>query len=412
MGLLGLSGVIFMPILLRRVDAEIMATVLVAQVFVYYLLLVVQFGFNWSSPAAFARAGSHFEAASVWYTSIRIKAILLIIPAFLLSVFGYLHVGHGAIYLFGFAMLLSATAVNSNWLLQARSDFVSGVVFTLGGVLASTFLIYCLAHDVFLLNSFLNGLGVVLVLILPASFLGFGSWFLSKRIFQKDASKFSNIAWYRSDNLLLWTNTPLVITQLLQLVSATLGTVVVSGLSDVVTTNAYAAMERLFNLSASVVVALYMASYPRLAAQFYDNRTAYWNQVCRLLKIGGTLALTMFVLFALFGETLLTIYVSEPLAVKVTPVMLTFTLWFGLYLSQHVLTGYFVFAQRNGMALWANALILFVTAVVGYSMARHEPVLWVYGMLAGQVVATIWLIRLYRQDACNSASHRNDAKLV
>lgn len=56
MGLLYLSGIIFVPVLLRTADAQLMATVLVAQVYVYYLVLLVQFGFSWSGPAALARA--------------------------------------------------------------------------------------------------------------------------------------------------------------------------------------------------------------------------------------------------------------------------------------------------------------------------------------------------------------------
>ena len=68
-----------------------------------------------------------------------------------------------------------------------------------------------------------------------------------------------------------------------------------------------------------------------------------------------------------------------------------------------MLTGYFIFAQRNGLALGVNALILLVTVCVGYPMAQHDPVLWVYGMLAGQIVAVIWLVRLYHRDKHNAA---------
>ena len=404
MGLLGLSGVIFMPLLLRSVEPEIMATVLVAQVFVYYLSLFVQFGFNWSSPAAFARARSQSEVAHIWRTSIRIKTTLLVGLAFLLGVVGYRYFELGAIYLMGFALLLGATAVNSNWLLQARSDFSSGVAFALVGVLASSFAIYFLTYEVLSLGSLVSGFAVVLALIFPASFLGLGSWWLSNRVYVNEQPKNLNVAWRQTDTLLLWENTPIVVTQLLQLVSATLGTVVVNGLADVVTTNAYASMERLFNLIASVIVALYMAAYPRLASLFYEKRAVYWTQVGGLLKLGASLGLGAFVLFVLFGQTLLTMYVSEPLAVKVTPVILIFTLWLSLYLSQHVLTGYFVFAQRNSMVFVVNATILFVTVVIGYLMARYEPVCWVYGMLAGQVVAVAWLIRLYHQDRRNSVA--------
>jgi O-antigen/teichoic acid export membrane protein len=182
------------------------------------------------------------------------------------------------------------------------------------------------------------------------------------------------------------------------LVSATLGTVVVSGLSDVVTTNAYAAMERLFNLAASVIVALYMAAYPRLAASFYESRRRYWVQVWQYLRLGGLLGLAVMGVFFLFGEVLLRLYISAPLAAKVMPVMWAFAAWLGLYLTQHVLSGYFVFAQRNGLVLAVNAAVLLVTACVGYPLATLDPVLWVFGMLAGQALAVVWLWCLYHRD--------------
>jgi len=412
MGLLGFSGVIFMPLLLRCVDPQIMATVLVAQVVVYYFSLLIQFGFNWSAPAAFARAGNQSEVAHIWHTSIRIKIILLIGLVSLLGVIGYFYFQSIAIYLIGFALLLSATAVNSNWLLQARSDFSSGVAFALFGVAASFFTIYFITYKVFSLDPLVSGLAVVLILIFPTSFLGLGSWWLCNRLYANDELKESNAAWHQMDALQLWENAPIVVTQLLQLVSATLGTVVVNELSDALTTNAYASMERLFNLIASVIVALYMAAYPRLASLFYEKRVDYWTQVGGLLKLGVSFGIGASVLFVFFGQTLLTMYVSQPLAVKVTPVMLIFTLWLSLYLSQHVLTGYFVFAQRNGMVFIVNLVILIITVAIGYPMARYEPVFWVYGMLAGQVVAVMWLIRLYHDDRRNSVATQNLREIV
>lgn len=401
MGLLGLSGVIFLPILLRQVDAQVMANVLVAQVYVYYLLLVVQFGFNWSSPAALARATNAHEASEVWRTSIRIKVALLICPVLLMLTMSVGWLGAGSVYLFGFGLLLVATAINSNWLLQARLDFSSGVLFAFLGVLASTGFIFLLIQEVVASSELLSGFCVIFILVAPASFLGIGSWWSSRRSCDQVEPQ-ERAAWtWHADAALLWDNMPLVVTQLLQLISATLGTVVVGGLADVHTTNAYASMERLFNLSASVVVALYMASYPQLASLYYDHRARYWAQVGRLLTVSAAVGLACFVLFWVAGSSLLGLYISEPLAVKVTPVMWVFAVWLGLYLSQHVLTGYFVFAQRNGMVLIVNALVLLVTVGVGYPLAQKSPVLWAYGMLAGQAVAVVWLLRQYDQDKNN-----------
>jgi hypothetical protein len=50
------------------------------------------------------------------------------------------------------------------------------------------------------------------------------------------------------------------------------------------------------------------------------------------------------------------------------------------------------------MVLWANACVLLATVVVGYACALSTPVAWVYGMVAGQVLALVWLLRMCRQD--------------
>jgi hypothetical protein len=50
------------------------------------------------------------------------------------------------------------------------------------------------------------------------------------------------------------------------------------------------------------------------------------------------------------------------------------------------------------MVLWANGCVLVVTLLVGYAFALNTPVAWVYGMLAGQLLALLWLLLLYRKD--------------
>jgi hypothetical protein len=73
-------------------------------------------------------------------------------------------------------------------------------------------------------------------------------------------------------------------------------------------------------------------------------------------------------------------------------------LWLGLCISQHVLTSYLVLAERTHMVLWVNMCVLIVTVLVGYVCALRTPVTWVYGMVAGQMLALVWLQYLCRQD--------------
>jgi O-antigen/teichoic acid export membrane protein len=395
MGLLGLSGIIFMPVLLRWADPQLMATVLVAQVYVYYLVVLVQYGFALSGPAAVARAVDAANVAEVWRSSVRGKLLLLAGPVAVVFGVGYVCVAWGQWYVWVFAALLAAYALNSNWWLQAQQRFASAVGFAALGVMASAGVVYVLVGGY--AGSAANGQGawLVLALVLPQVCVGLGTWWVA-RVDANHVAKLStisaaNISWLRTD-------APLVASQLMLLASTTLGTVVVGGLADISTTAAYAATEKLFNLAATVLVGLYMALYPRLAGLFYSNRDLYWRTAQRLLLVcvGGGLVLAA--VLALVGPVLLGWYLPAHMVVLVAPVLWPLGLWLGLCISQHVLTSHLVLAERKHMVLWANACVLLATVVVGYTCALSTPVAWVYGMVAGQVLALVWLLRMCRQD--------------
>jgi multidrug transporter EmrE-like cation transporter len=133
--------------------------------------------------------------------------------------------------------------------------------------------------------------------------------------------------------------------------------------------------------------------YPRFAAWFYKDRAAYWkrtNYLLRTCAIGGVCIALM---FYWVGDVLLNFYLPPHLAAQVLSIMVPFALWLGLCIGQHVLTGYLVFAERNDLVLWLNAGVLFVTLLVGYFCARLSPVTWVYGMLVGQILVMLLLIK-------------------
>lgn len=398
MGLLGLSGVVFIPTLIRVVDAQVVSTVLVAQVYVCYLVLVMQFGFPWSGPAALAQNPG--GAAGLWKSSIRCKR-LLSVPVALLFVLGYFSLVQAPTYLWVFVVLLVGYALNSNWFLQARGDFKSGVRFALMGVVGSAVVLglVLLLADASTALPGLLGLLVVLVLILPQTLLGVGSW-LRARVSCAEGSAETPVA---PDGMPpVWStlvqDAPIVVSQLMLVASTTLGTVVVGSLADAETSAAYAATEKLFNLGATVLVGLYMALYPQFARTYAADRREYWAQTLRFIGGMVLLGLVILVVLALLGKTLLGIYLSEPLAEKVLPVLLPFGFWLMLCLAQHVLAGYFVFAARQVRVLWVNGLVLAATALLGYGFALLSPVAWVYGMIAGQLVAVVWLLCCYRAD--------------
>ena len=386
MGLLGITGIVFIPALARMVAPSLLATVLVAQVYVYYLVLLVQFGFSWSGPAALARAAHAAGVAQVWRSSVKAKLLLLAGPVALLFGLGYASLAWGQWYLLWFALLLVAFALNSNWFLQAQRNFAAGVGFAGLGVAISV-LMLC-AHEV-------DGAWVVLILVMPQVCVGLGSWLVARQacagVAAVDADWQSSLGVLRKD-------APLVASQLLLLASTTLGTVVVGALTDADTTTAYAATEKLFNLGATVLVGLYMAVYPRFAAWFYSDRTVYWKKTKQLLLVALLAGVGLAALLNVVGPWLMAVYLPAHLVQKVVPVLLPFALWLGMCISQHVLTSYLVLAERNSRVLWVNACVLAVTVLVGYAFALNHPVAWVYGMVAGQVLALVLLLQLYRKD--------------
>ena len=127
------------------------------------------------------------------------------------------------------------------------------------------------------------------------------------------------------------------------------------------------------------------------------------QSIVMLLEIEKTLvegagAAGLAALLDVMGPWLMVVYLPAHLALKVEPVLLPFALWLGMCISHHVLTSYLVLAERNSRVLWVNACVLAVTVLVGYAFALNNPVNWVYGMVAGQVLALVLLLQLYRKD--------------
>jgi hypothetical protein len=193
-------------------------------------------------------------------------------------------------------------------------------------------------------------------------------------------------------------DSPLVLGQLLVLAATTLGTPAVASLANAEITTAYAATEKLFNLGATALVGLYMAYYPTLAKSFHSDIRQYWSQIRKLLKYLLLCGALLLLALRTIGQDLLSIYLSATLAAPIQPVLVAFGIWLILCLSQHVLTGYLVFAQRNLSVLLINSLVLIVTCISGYGFAELNPLFWVYGMIAGQSIPIMVLIYLYWLD--------------
>lgn len=52
-------------------------------------------------------------------------------------------------------------------------------------------------------------------------------------------------------------------------------------------------------------------------------------------------------------------------------------------------------------ALFLNLVVLGFVAALGWMCARYEPVYWIYGALAAQVISLGFIVELWRRDSLN-----------
>lgn len=396
LGLLGLPGVLFIPLLLRWVGTEVMANVLVMQVYVYYLTLLVQFGFNWSGPAALGRLSDQQARLTVLNNSIATKLLLFVLPATLVFILIMAKMwGQAGGYLGLFWVALLGFAFNSNWFLQSQGRFRTGVGLAGAGLgLAGIVLLALFAvRDQEL--SAAPYLAVV-ALILPQFCLGVGSWWSSNRetTITVDAPKKT----WGHVQALLASGWVLVLSQIFLQASTTLGTIVVHEIASTEVTAAYAATEKFFNLGATFLVAIYTAAYPKLAEQYHQNRPRYWRNLAWLGAGIFSLGILVAVFMGVFGGRLFEIYLGPQLSTLVSPILVTFGLWLSLAVFQHMASSHLVLKGRNSHALFLNLAVLCLVAALGWIFAGYQPVLWVYGALVAQVLPLALLMKFYWSD--------------
>lgn len=392
LGLLGLPSVFFIPLLLRWVDVDVVATLLVAQVYVYYLVMLQQFGFNLTGPARLGVAGDKSDH-DILGSTLRFKSLLLLVNTIAWGAIVYT-VFDGASALLAFLLLLLSYVLNSNWYLQSRHDFYTGALSAGLGVVGG------LAVLIVIWQSKRHGVelsGVlgwaVLAMIAPQVMVGVGSWWRGMRMAGCSAGVGS---WPVKD---IWRQGwPLMVSQLLLLATTTLGTVFVGHVADSDVTAAYAATEKIFNLAATVFVALYAVHYPQLAVRFSSNVASYWREMWRANVRIAALGIALLVVLAAAGEYFLGIYLGQDLARLVTTVLLPLGLWLTLVPFQNALQCHLAIAGKTSRSISVACLMLFVELVVGVSLMTIDPLYWVYGMVAAQVLPVLLLIKLYRSD--------------
>lgn len=390
LGLWGVPTLIFMPIFLRSADHEIMAAVLVAQVYVNYLAMFVQFGFPWTGPAAIIKAQTYNESFGFWRKTIWLK---LRIFALVVSGFAAGVCFSGQYYALAYSLPLFAQALNSNWFLQAKGNYKAGVFFSFVGVCAGSILLALQSQG---LGGMAQGTVVITALMMPQILLGIGTYLA-----------------IRSTNML---STPTCLTarfsqgsvkedlffvssQLLLIFSSTLGTLAISYVGDASLTTAYAATEKLFNLVSNGLVGLFMGVYPKLARSFYRNKHHYVSNVKKIL-LGTTVFSALALLIILVdGEYLLGLYLGNRLASLVYPALVPLGVWLMLCIGQHLLTAHLVLIHRRAMVLWTHAGVLLTTIVVGLLAMLFNPLYWVYGMCAGQIFSFVILGSMYWRSA-------------
>ncbi len=394
LGLLGLPSVLFIPLLLRWVDLDVVATLLVAQVYVYYLVMLQQFGFNLTGPARLGLAGDAADC-DVLGSTLRFKSALLLINTLAWGGIVWT-VFDGAPALLVFLVLLLSYVLNSNWYLQSRHDFYTGA-FSAGlgvaGGLAVLVVIWQAKRHGVELPGVLGW--AVLAMIAPQVMVGLGSYWRSMRLVGADKGAGKPI-WPAQE---IWAQGwPLMIAQLLLLATTTLGTVLVGHTADSAVTAAYAATEKIFNLAATVMVALFAVHYPQLAIEFRRDAAGYWRQMLRVNWRIAALGGVALVLMAVAGKSLLGIYLGGDLADLVAPILLPMALWLTLVPFQNALQCHFAIVGKTHQSVVMAGLMLIVELAIGGTLMTVDPLYWVYGMVAAQLLAVCLLIRLYRSD--------------
>lgn len=396
LGLLGLPGIVFIPLLLRWVGTEVMANILVMQVYVYYLTLLVQYGFNWSGPASLGKLNDSAARLAVLQNSIATKLFLFAIPVtliFLFIVFKMWDQAGGYLGLFWIALL--GFACNSNWYLQSQGRFQAGVVLAGAGFfLAGPLLVGLFA----IRNMELSAAPylAVLTIIMPQLFLGIGSWLVSTGKSFVPMAVNLRTEWPSIKSLL--ANGWLLVLSQVFLASNTLGTVVVHQIADVDVTASYAATERVFNLAATFLVGIYTALYPKLSELYYRSRTRYWRNLSLLGAGIFTIGLCATVIVGVFGDKLFVIYLGDKLFLLIAPVLIVFALWLSVCVFQHMASSHLVLIGRYRQTLSLNFFVLGLVIAVGSVCARYEPIYWIYGALVGQVVPVCLLFLMWRAD--------------
>lgn len=390
LGLLGVPTVFFIPVLLRVVNQDTMAEILVAQVLVNFLGLFVQFGYPWLGPALVATGKTDGEVYEYWFQSIQLKIGVFIFVAIGSAAFVFFT---KAYYFLFFCVPLFAQAINSNWLLQARNNYSTGVLFSFIGVFFGAIVVVLLST--WNIGPLFRSALVVIAILMPQIVLGVGTFWVARK---KNTNEFSR----KSTNSLsihgLADDLFFVVSQLLLLASGSFGTLMVGYFCDSGLTTAYAATEKLFNLLANGVGGLFMGIYPRLARSFYAGSGQYFKYVLRV--VGCVLIVSLLILLAssIVNQQSFSIYLGSELSTHVQPILVPLTVWVLLCIFQHMLVAHLVFTRRRQMVLWANGGVLLVTVLVGMFAMVSNPLYWVYGMVAGQCFALTLLINLYRKD--------------
>lgn len=396
LGLLGLPSVLFIPLFLRWVDVDVVATLLVAQVYVYYLVMLQQFGFNLTGPARLGATDGTADR-SILGSTLRFKSALLLVNTLTWCAIVYT-VFDGMPALLVFLALLLSYVLNANWYLQSRHDFYTAALSAglgVAGGLAVLVMIWQSKRHGFELNGVLGW--TVLAMIAPQMMVGIGSFMRALRLAVPNAAA---AAWPARE---IWAQGwPLMIAQLLLLASTTLGTVVVGHTADSDVTAAYAATEKIFNLAATVIVALFAIAYPGLARLRSHDVSAYWRRFFRInlkLAVLGWLAVGVLLVA---GPWLFGIYLGDALAPLIVPVLVPFALWLSLVPFQNALQCHLTIINQTRLTIGLAIAMLAIEIGLGLLLVCIEPVYWVYGMFLAQLPAVLALGYLWGREVYQS----------
>lgn len=369
---LGVAPALFLPVIVRLLNTEDFASLVLLQAVTGFLSVIVQFGLHIQGPVQYGAASTVDEQARVFYDALYAKTVLLLAVILALA-YGTMFTPDGRAVLFLFVLLPIGFWFHSVWFLQSQGEFRVGAMGALVGVLLGAVLLAIapILHEDWRLAL------AVLALVLPQLSVGVMSFFRAQK--GLPVPRFSlGRAW-----MALRNGGGVAATHLLMLAYLSSGTLVVGYFHDAADISAYAAMEKVFNVASVCLVLIYSTPYPKLAAAYQQSPKSYWALLGKILTVYMPAAGLVVLVVSFLGGDLAAVYLGRDLVPRIEPDLPLFGYWLAGSVILHMAVGHLTIIGRKKTMIVLVSVSLLITLGTGSVLCQVRAGWWVIGMLAG-----------------------------